>query len=678
MNDMPAKLSDSHLDEAGPYAGDIETDLVNQLYRQAYPLTFGFPAAAIVIAFFLFERVPLDYLLAWCLFIVMVSIYRGYITRAYFRTGPEADDARTWIRRYMGIELCSGLAAGMSGAFFPFLPFSYQAMLLFVVSAQNAGGATLLAPKLRVYFSFFLPSSLLIIFWLLLQGDEEPRIVAYLMPIYMMLMVGVVRSINGALVDSYRLKHKNSGLLAHGMALNKALTKASDEALSANRELTRLNQTLELRVEDRTREIKREMEQRMRTEQALRRSHSFRRYLVDNLPQRVFHKDAYSVYISCNKRYAQDLGIEPEDIAGTRDWDYFPPELAHKYREDDQRIMRGGVSEELEEYYVTQSGKRCINTVKTPLNDENGEVIGILGIFWDITEQKKDAEARRKLEQRMHQIQKLEAIGRLASGISHEVNTPTQYIGDNIRFLQVAFTDLQKLMQARGRVLQAVEHHAELRELLEQVQEAEEEIDLQDLETEIPKAISQSMDGIERISNIVQAMKEFSHPGSAHKELTDINRALRTTVEICRNEWKYHARIQFDLAPELPAVPVYPGELNQVILNLVVNAAHAIAAQAGADDGLIRIHTRLRGDWVEIGISDNGCGMGEEVKTRMFEPFFTTKELGKGSGQGLAIAHSVVVDRHSGQIAVDTAPGEGARFSIRLPLHEQSGQSVPD
>ncbi len=221
-------------------------------------------------------------------------------------------------------------------------------------------------------------------------------------------------------------------------------------------------------------------------------------------------------------------------------------------------------------------------------------------------------------------------------------------------------------------VVAAVVCNKSPRELLGQVRDTEGEIDLQDLETEIPKAISQSMDGIERISNIVQAMKEFSHPGSGHMELTDINRALRTTVEICRNEWKYHAQVQFDLAPELPAVPVYPGELNQVILNLVVNAAHAIAAKArtDADDGLIRIHTRLRGDWVEIGISDNGCGMSEEVKTRMFEPFFTTKELGKGSGQGLAIAHSVVVDRHCGQIDVDTAPGKDARFSIRLPLHE--------
>jgi signal transduction histidine kinase len=173
-----------------------------------------------------------------------------------------------------------------------------------------------------------------------------------------------------------------------------------------------------------------------------------------------------------------------------------------------------------------------------------------------------------------------------------------------------------------------------------------------------------------RIARIVQAMKEFSHPGTEEKTEADLNRAIETTIDVSRNEWKYSAELVTELDPELPRVAVLPGEFNQVMLNLIVNAAHAIAASAGegGQKGEIRISTRRDEEWVEIRVRDSGTGMSEAIQKRIFEPFFTTKEVGKGSGQGLAIAWSVIVDKHQGTIEVDSAEGKGTTFVVRLPI----------
>jgi len=190
------------------------------------------------------------------------------------------------------------------------------------------------------------------------------------------------------------------------------------------------------------------------------------------------------------------------------------------------------------------------------------------------------------------------------------------------------------------------------------------------LQEEIPQAIDQSLEGLERIAKIVRSMKEFSHPGMDEKTPIDINQAIETTINVSRNEWKYHADIETDLDPGLPNVSCLPGEINQVLLNLIVNAAHAIVNVVGesGDKGLIRISTRLDGAWAEIRVSDTGTGIPEEIKQRIFDPFFTTKMVGKGTGQGLAIAYSVVVDKHGGVIDLESEEGKGTTFIISLPL----------
>ncbi len=274
---------------------------------------------------------------------------------------------------------------------------------------------------------------------------------------------------------------------------------------------------------------------------------------------------------------------------------------------------------------------------------------------------------RDRIEVELRMAQKLEAVGQLASGIAHEINTPIQFIGDSTHFLQASFEDLQGVLASYREV--CGKHVPS--ESLGRVKEAEEEADLGFLEEQVPKAIERALDGIDRVSTIVRAMKEFAHPGGSEKTPIDLNDAVKTTLAVACNEYKYVADVEVDLG-DLPPVPCYPGEVNQVLLNLIVNAAHAIAdAQVDADHkGLIHIGTSRIVDGVEVRIKDTGTGIPSEVQDRIFDPFFTTKEVGKGTGQGLAIAHSIVVDKHGGELKFETEQGKGTTFFIRLPIGE--------
>jgi signal transduction histidine kinase len=274
------------------------------------------------------------------------------------------------------------------------------------------------------------------------------------------------------------------------------------------------------------------------------------------------------------------------------------------------------------------------------------------------------------LEEQLRQAQKLESVGQLAAGIAHEINTPTQYIGDNVRFLKDAFQDLSLLLTNYERLLAAVRGNTLSQETLEQVAAAVESADTPYLIVEIPKAIEQTLEGVTRVSKLVSAMKEFSHPGTKEKTPVDLNHAIESTVTVARNEWKYVADLETEFDPSLPLIACHVGEFNQVILNLIVNAAHAIADVVGKDGsgkGKITVQTRNCPEYAEIRIHDTGSGIPERVRTRIFDPFFTTKEIGKGTGQGLAIARSVVVDKHKGSIHFETEVEKGTTFIIRLP-----------
>lgn len=280
-----------------------------------------------------------------------------------------------------------------------------------------------------------------------------------------------------------------------------------------------------------------------------------------------------------------------------------------------------------------------------------------------------------RLQSRLAQAQKLESIGELAAGIAHEINTPIQYVGDNTRFVKTAWEDLSEVMVGCQELIDALDSQQDVGSAAARLKMAVESADAEYLAEELPTAITQTLEGVDRVANIVRAMKEFAHPGASEMTLTELDNSITNTVMVARNEWKYVAELETDFDTRLPPVPCLPGEINQVLLNMIVNAAHAVSSALGEspeEKGKISIATRLAAPYAEIRITDSGTGIQPENVSKIFNPFFTTKAAGKGTGQGLAIAHSVVVDKHGGSIGVESQPGQGTTFIIRLPLEHKS------
>lgn len=295
----------------------------------------------------------------------------------------------------------------------------------------------------------------------------------------------------------------------------------------------------------------------------------------------------------------------------------------------------------------------------SPVRNEEGDIASYVAIKRDVT--KMDL-----LQKQLLQAQKMVAIGQLAAGIAHEINTPMQYVQNNVTFFERAFKDISVLVGDYKKLQESpgIELSREAREHLKG-------IDLDFLMEEIPESLSETHGGINRVVQIVSAMKEFSHPGTDDKTATDLNRALENTITVSRNEWKYVAEMDTDFDPDLPMVPCLPGQLNQVILNLIINGAQAIeetGASVPNNPGRISISTRHDAKWVEIRVSDSGGGIPEEIYKGVFDPFFTTKEVGKGTGQGLSIIHEVVVQKHGGSIDFISDPDKGTTFILRLPI----------
>jgi PAS domain S-box-containing protein len=418
-----------------------------------------------------------------------------------------------------------------------------------------------------------------------------------------------------------------------------------------------------------------ERETRLREQEShlsqLRAVHLQNEMILNSAGEGILGVDSNGRMIFVNPTAARMLGYKVEELIGLP-----AHETVHHRRPDGTpyprtecpmfRALAGSdASVSSSETYWRKDGTSFpVDNTSTPLLD-GGKVAGAVITFQDITQ-------RRMLEARLRQAQKMESIGQLAAGIAHEINTPTQYIGDNARFLEDVFGDMRSLLSACSELRRATEENRPIEPVLQHISAAVEKADVEYLLEEIPKAIAQSLEGVQRVAKIVRSMKEFSHPGGEEKQAIDLNRAIESTLTVSRNEWKYVADTQTDFDTQLPLVPCLPGDLNQVILNLVVNSAHAVGDKVGTsgEKGTIAVSTRRDGDWAEIRIHDTGTGIPEAVRAKVYDPFFTTKPVGKGTGQGLAIAHSIICEKHHGSIDFETESGQGTTFIIRLPLRE--------
>lgn len=433
-------------------------------------------------------------------------------------------------------------------------------------------------------------------------------------------------------------------------------------ALSKKRKLTRMANArmanMEKLVADRTAQ--------------LRTAHDASERLLDSISSLMMEVDKNGVIRRWNSRAEQMFSIPLDDAVeqpfnslpiNWHDADFIDSMMATIQTEDSIRR---------EAEFTDSEGVRRVLGVSAYRVLDQGKFTGALFLAADLTEQ-------RQMEQQLQAAQKLEAVGQLAAGVAHEINTPMQYLGDNIEYLRKSFDAIFTALDA---CIQLAESEPDAPEdLFSQMMEAIQPQQLKSLMAEIPDALEDSDEGVRNVSRIVRAMKEFSHPGVDEKTSVNLNDAIETTLAVARNEWKYVAEVTTDPDDNLPGVTVFAGELNQVFLNLVVNASHAIIDRNGEDSGVlgkIHIATSHNDEYVEVRIADSGGGIPEDIQDRIFDSFFTTKAPGRGTGQGLAIAHSVVVQKHGGRIWFESEPGVGTTFIIRIPRAESPQEYSED
>lgn len=386
--------------------------------------------------------------------------------------------------------------------------------------------------------------------------------------------------------------------------------------------------------------------------------------VLNNLGEGVVLIDTHGIIQRCNPTLCNMFGYSEPELLGKNVSMLMPKEIGDQHDRYLANYMRTGttriIGKRRELDALRNGGERFPIELKVSEFFRNNKLY-FIGALGDVSE-------RKTLESQLYQAQKLESIGQLAAGIAHEINTPIQYVGDNLHALLENFEDLFALLEEYRECLSGAPP-----EFVGRIRTAEQRYDMDYIVTDTPKAIRQSIEGIDRVNHIVRAMKDFSHIDRAKLSQADINAALNNTLTIACNEYKYVADVATEFA-ELPTVECYASDLNQVFLNLIVNAAHAIA-EKGKERGTITLATRLLDDEVEIRIGDTGTGIPNAIRERVFDPFFTTKEVGKGTGQGLHIAHQVI-SKHGGRLWFESEKGRGTTFFIRVPLHLKQAETT--
>jgi len=405
-------------------------------------------------------------------------------------------------------------------------------------------------------------------------------------------------------------------------------------------------------------------------EKKLRDAHSEINSLLSSLVTILIGVDKNDILTHWNKISEKTFGISASAVINKPfmqsginwEWDKIYEGISISISED--RAVK------LKEVKFVYSDKKqgFLNIYINPIKNDKNSFVGFLLSGEDITE-------IRAMSIQLHQAQKLESIGQLASGIAHEINTPIQYINDNAYFLNDACEDVKKIIKESMKLIKKYDNNEDISGTIMEMKETIKKNDIEYLTKEIPAAIDQTIEGISRVASIVKSMKNFAHPAVNKKTLIDLAKSINDTITISRNEWKYVADIKTDFDPKITLIPLYSNEFNQVILNLILNAAYAIAEKTGKNPdkkGKITFSTHLKKDSVEIKIADTGTGIPENVLENIFDPFFTTKKVGEGTGQGLTISYDIITQKHNGTITCESKLNDGSVFIITLPLDSKN------
>ncbi len=424
--------------------------------------------------------------------------------------------------------------------------------------------------------------------------------------------------------------------------------------------------------------------ERKQAEEQLRKNEHQYRTLVDNLPQRILLKDRDSIFISCNEHYAKEFDMTPDEMVGKTDYDFYKKKSADKYRASDSEVLK---SRERKDEYITlteRNDKKIIHIVKTPVIDDKNELVGVLCIFEDVTKQKQAERSAEQAYGQLHkaheelkgvqsqiiQNEKLASIGQLAAGVAHEINNPMGFVSSNFETLQSYVKKFQRLFDIYSEFVEEAKNEGgkKLLDKVEEIEELRQDTQIDFVIEDIEGLFSDMQEGLSRITNIVQNLRDFSRIDQ-RGELAeyDLNDGIRSTLLVAKNEIKYDANVKTEFG-EVPLILCNSGQVNQVFLNMLINAAQAIRSQEKKKKGNITIKTYVDDEDAICEITDDGPGIAPDKVSKIFDPFFTTKAPGKGTGLGLSVSHDIIVNKHKGTILVDSTVGEGTTFTIKLPI----------
>jgi two-component system, NtrC family, sensor kinase len=432
--------------------------------------------------------------------------------------------------------------------------------------------------------------------------------------------------------------------------------------------------------------------ERRRAVKALRETEVLYHSLVETLPQMILRKDLEGRFTFANQRFCAELGKSLKEILGKTDFDFYPRELAEKYRRDDRRVIESGQVLDVVEQHITPHGDALyVQVMKTPLFGHDGRPIGIQGIFWDVTariraeEQLKEQnvtlqelahsehqahEALKNAQSRLVQTEKMASLGQLVAGVAHEINNPLSFVSNNVAVLERDLRDLLGLIELYRQGDSELGHVRP--DLTARIVDLDDRIDLDYSLANLPRLIDRTREGLRRIERIVKELRLFARVDEGDWNEVDLNPGIESSINMVKGyARKKGVRIVMDLGA-MPPIRCRAARVHQVVVNLLTNAIDACAE----DNGVVTVMTKTEPEamGVRIDIQDNGSGIEDSIRERIFDPFFTTKPLGQGTGLGLSISYGIIQE-HGGRIELETKSGEGSCFTIHLPIEPRTTHS---